>query len=47
MKIGNVEDLMFGVAMEHKIRHWKKMANSGYLPKRRKFARASKVIVKG
>ena len=47
MKIGEMNDFLLGVSFERKIKHWKKMANNGYLPRRCKFPRVARSFVKG
>jgi hypothetical protein len=47
MKIGNIDNFMLGVAMARKLNHWRKMANNSYLPRRRKYPKADKFLVKG
>ena len=47
MKIGNIDDFLLGVALERKIKHWKRMANNSYLPRRRHSVRSNKIIMKG
>ena len=40
MNIGNIDDFLLSVSFERKLKHWKKMSNSGYLPRRRGYIKS-------